>query len=139
MFHQYYSHLIYLEKNYCLSSEYWKLKFNAVIVPDFSKDKVELELLTKHLEAIKAFMKEDDLLKKSEIIDCIFGFAPHVTFGRVKFDLDFTKFFLFINILRASILFRLFEKGGQQQCDICSYFWYEMSTEFHSLNFSTLN
>ena len=114
-------------------SEYWKLKFNAVIVPDFSKDKIELELLTKHFDAIKAFMKEEDLLKKSEIIDSIFGFVPHVTFGRVMVGLDLTKSALFINILRASIRFRLFENGGQQQWDICSYFGYEMSPEFHSL------
>ena len=48
-------------------SEYGKLKFNAVFVPDFSKDKIELELLTRHFDDIKAFIKEKDLLKKSEI------------------------------------------------------------------------
>ena len=48
-------------------SEYGKLKFNAVVVPDFSKNKMELELLTKQFDDIKALMKEDDLLKKSEI------------------------------------------------------------------------
>ena len=136
MFHRYYSQLIYLEKRYCLSvhlSEYGKLKFNAVIVPDFSKNKIELELLTKHLDAIEDFMKKEDLLKKSEIIDSIFGFVPHVTFGRVTAGLDLTKSSLFINILRASIRFRLFENRGQVQCDICSYFGYEMSPKFHSL------
>ena len=114
-------------------SEYGKLKFNPVIVPDFSKDKIELELLTKHFDDIKAFMKEDDLLKKSEIIDSIFDFVPHVNFGRITVGLDLTKSSLFINILRASIQFRLFENGGQLQCGICSYFGYEMSSKFHSL------
>ena len=109
------------------------MKFNAVVVPDFSKDKIELELLTKHFDDIKAFMKEDDLLKKNEIIDSIFGFVPHVTFGRVTFGLDLTKSSLFINILRASFQFRLFENGRQQLCSICSYFGYEMSSKFHSL------
>jgi len=92
-------------------SEYGKLKFNAVVVPDFSKDKVELKFLTEHFEDIKSLMKEDNLLKKSEIIDSIFGFVPHVTFGKVTFVLDLTKSSLFINILRASIRFRLFENG----------------------------
>ena len=114
-------------------SEYGKLKFNAVVVPDFSKNKMELELLTKYFDDIKAFMKESDLLKKSEIIEPIFGFVPHVTFGRVTYGLDLTKSSLFINILRASIQFRLFETGGQLQCGICSYFGYEMSSKFHSL------
>ena len=52
---------------YTFESEYGKLKFNAVVVPDFSKNKMELELLTKQFDDIKALMKEDDLLKKSEI------------------------------------------------------------------------
>ena len=108
-------------------SEYGKLKFNAVVVPDFSKDKVE------HFEDIKSLMKEDNLLKKSEIIDSIFGIVPHVTFGKVTYGLDLTKSSLFINILRASIRFRLFENGEKLQCDICSYFGYEMSPKFHSL------
>ena len=78
-------------------------------------------------------MKESDLLKKSEIIEPIFGFVPHVTLGMVTFSLDLTKSSWFINILCASIRFRLFENGGQLHCDICSYFGYEMSSEFHSL------
>ena len=114
-------------------SEYGKLTFKAVIIPDFSKDEIELKHLTKHFDDIKAFMKEDDLLKKSEIIDSIFGFVPHVTFGKVTFGLDLTKSYLFINILRASIKFRLFENGGQLQCSICSNFGYEMSPKTHSL------
>ena len=48
-------------------SEYGKLTFNAVVVPDFSKDEIELELLTKDFDDIKTFMKEDDLPKKSDI------------------------------------------------------------------------
>ena len=41
-------------------SEFGKLKFNAIIVPDFSNDKIELENLTKHLDEIKNFIKEED-------------------------------------------------------------------------------
>ena len=114
-------------------SEYGKLKFNAVVVPDFSKNKMELELLTKYFDDIKAFMKESDLLKKSEIIEPIFGFVPHVTLGMVTFSLDLTKSSWFINILRTSIRFRLFENGKQLKCNICSYFGYEASPKFHSL------
>ena len=53
-------------------------------------------------------------------------------FEAIKASLDLTKSYLFINILGASIKFRLFENGGQLQCDICSYFGYEMSPKFHS-------
>ena len=102
-------------------SEYGKLKLNAVVVPDFSKDEIEFEYLTKHFEAIKALMKGDNLLKKNENIDSIFDFFPHVKFGMVTAGLDLTKSYLFINILRASIKFRLFENGEQLQCGICSY------------------
>lgn len=45
-------------------SEYGILKFNVIVVPDFSNDKVELESLTNHFDKIKAFIKEEDLLKK---------------------------------------------------------------------------
>ena len=41
-------------------------------------------------------------------------------------SLNLKKSFLFINILRASIKFRLFENGKQLSCDICSYFGYKM-------------
>ena len=37
-------------------SEYGKLKFNAIIVPDFSKDEIELKMLTENLDKIKAFL-----------------------------------------------------------------------------------
>ena len=48
-------------------SEYGKLKFKSVFIPDFSKDEIELELLTRQFGDIKAFMEENDFLKKSEI------------------------------------------------------------------------
>ena len=54
-------------------------------------------------------------------------------FEAIKAGLDLTISYLFINILRASIKFRLFENGEQLQCSICSYFGYEMSPKFHSL------
>ena len=37
-------------------SEYGKLKFNAIVVPDFSKDEIELKMLTENLDKIKAFL-----------------------------------------------------------------------------------
>ena len=113
-------------------SEYGKLKFNAIIVPDFSNDEIEVKTLTKHFDKIKAFIKEEDLLKKSVIIDSIFGIVPHATFGKITAGLDLTKSFLFINILRASVKFRLFENGKQLSCDICSYFGHNMQSKFHS-------
>ena len=76
-----------------------------------------------------------NLLKKSGIIDSIFEYVPHATFGRVTFGLDLTKSFLFINILRASVKFRLFENGKQLSYDICSYFGYDMSNK---INYSTI-
>ena len=56
-------------------------------------------------------------------------------FEAIKAVLDLTKSDLFINILRASIKFRLFKNGEQLRCSICSYFGYEMSPKFHSLLF----
>ena len=89
-------------------SQYGKLKFNAIVIPDFSKDEIELEMWTEHLDKIKAFLREEDLLKKNEIIDSIFTHIPHVTFGKMTVGLNLKKSYLFMNILLASIQFRLF-------------------------------
>ena len=97
-------------------SDYGKLKFNKIVVPDFSQDKIELEMLTEHFDKIKTFIKEEDLLKKSGIIDSILESSPDVAVGRIMVRLDLKKSFLFINILRASIKFRLFENGKQLSC-----------------------
>lgn len=113
-------------------SEYGKLKFNAIIVPDFSKDKIELEILTKHLDDIKTFIKEEDLLKKVTIINSILKPAP-INFGRMIVVFDLKKSSLFLNILRASIEFRLFENGKRLSCNICSDFGCEMHPKFHSI------
>lgn len=74
-------------------SEYGKLKFNAIIVPDFSNDEIEVKTLTKHFDKIKAFIKEEDLLKKSVIIDSIFWIVPHATFGKDNSWFRFNKIF----------------------------------------------
>ena len=47
-----------MEKKFCQ---------NVHFIPDFSNDKIELELLTRQFDDIKAFIKETDLLKKSSI------------------------------------------------------------------------
>ena len=85
-------------------SEYGKLKFNPILVPDFSNNKIEFENLTKHLEEIKTFIKEEDLLKKSEIIESILE-PVLINFGHLMIVPDFKKYFLFINILSASVQF----------------------------------
>jgi hypothetical protein len=119
-------------------SEYGKLKFNAVIVPDFSKDKIELELLTKHFDDIKAFMKEDDLLKKSKIASRLFMEAGGFILTTDGYEfVNKNSFFAtvqerqmdFRNLLRVGILFRLFETGISMRYSICLEFGFD---SFHS-------
>ena len=116
-------------------SEYGKLKFNAVVVPDFSKNKMELELLTKQFDDIKALMKEDDLLKKSEIATQISENVPSCASELVAKGI--TEYWCyekcdFRNILRANISFRLFEEGTCLNYAICDEFRYSSPDEFNS-------
>ena len=85
-------------------SEYGKLKLSAIVVPDFSKDKIQLDKLTEQFDKIKAFIKEEDLLKKSEIIESILE-PVLINFGHLMIVPDFKKYLLFINILSASVQF----------------------------------
>ena len=116
-------------------SEYGKLKFNSVVVPDFSKDKIELELLTKQFDDIKAFMKEKDLLKKSEIAKQISkNVCSHASELISK---GITQYWWnekcdFRNILRANVSFRLFEEGTCLNYAICNEFRYSSPDEFNS-------
>jgi len=114
-------------------SQYGKLKFNAIVVPDLSKDKFELEIFTKQLDDIKTFIKEEDLLKKVKIIDSILKPATPVDVGRIQVVPNLKKSFLFLNILRSAIEFRLIENGKRLCCNICSYYGYEMHPKFHSI------
>ncbi len=115
-------------------SEYGKLKFNAVVVPDFSKDKVELELLTKQFDDIKALMKEDDLLKKRTIAARLFvesrRFIPSIDKDEVVPMGNFVtncqlRQMNFRNLLRVSILCRLFETGVSMRYGICLEFGFD--------------
>ena len=119
-------------------SEYGKLKFNAVVVPDFSENKVQLELLTKQFDDIKAFMKEDDLLKKSKIVSRLFMESRN--FIKTADGYEFVNknsFFAtfqerqmdFRNLLRVGILFRLFETGILMRYSLCLEFGFD---SFHS-------
>ena len=47
--------------------------------------------------------------------------------------LGLKKYHQLMNNLFASIQFRLFEIGTHLQCNICSYFGYEMSPKIHSI------
>jgi hypothetical protein len=115
-------------------SEYGKLKFNAVVVPDFSKDKIELELLTKQFDDIKAFMKEEDLLKKRTIAVRLFleprRFVPSIDKDEVVLMGNFftnsqSRQMDFRNLLRMSILCRLFETGVSMRYNICLEFGFD--------------
>ena len=115
-------------------SEYGKLKFKAAIVPDFSENKVQLELLTKQFDEIKAFMKEDDLLKKSKIASHLFTEARGFKQSADGYEFDNKNFFIttaqerqmdFRNLLRLGILFRLFEAGVSMRYSICLEFGFD--------------
>ena len=115
-------------------SKYGKLKFKKIVVPDFSESKVQLELLTKQFDDIKAFMKEDDLLKKNKIVSRLFmetrGFTPKAD----GYEFDNKNDFItsaqerqmdFRNLLRMGILFRLFETGVSMHYSICLEFGFD--------------
>ena len=101
-------------------SEYGKLKLSAVVVPDLSENKAQLELLAKQFDDIKALMKEDDILNKSKIASRLFiearRFIPSVDgyeYGNTKdyFTTVQERQMDFRNLLRLGILLRLFETG----------------------------
>ena len=116
-------------------SEYGKLKFNAVFVPDFSKDKIELELLTRQFDDIKSFIKEEDLLKKRAIAKKIsenvhFHVSELINKGVTQYWCD--EKCGFRNILRSNVSFRLFEEGTCLNYSICKEFRYSSPDEFNS-------
>ena len=116
-------------------SEYGKLKFKAVVIPDFSNDKIELELLTRQFDDIKAFIKETDLLKKSSIAKQISEkVLLHVSELINKNVIQYWAYEKcdFRNILRANISFRLFEEGKFLDYSICQEFRYSSPDEFNS-------
>jgi len=115
-------------------SKYGKLKFNKIDVPDFSESKVQLELLTNQFDDIKAFMKEDDLLKKSKIASRLFMEARRFTPNSYGYEFDNKNAFItsaqerqmdFRNLLRMGILFRLFETGVSMRYSICLEFGFD--------------
>lgn len=129
---------------YTFESEYGKIKFKAVVVPDFSKDKFALELLTKQFKDIKAFIKEPDLLKKSKIASHLLmesrGFIPDD--GTYKFDKKNTFLTIcqkrqmdFRNLLLVGILFRLFEAGILKRYSLCLEFGFDSYDSNTSENF----
>lgn len=115
-------------------SEYGKLKFKSVFIPDFSKDEIELELLTRQFGDIKAFMKENDFLKKSEIAVRLFvesrRFVPSIDKDEIVpmgnfFTNSQSRQMDFRNLLRVSTLCRLFEAGVAMRYDICLEFGFD--------------
>ena len=99
-------------------SEYGKLKLSAVVVPDLSENKVQLELLAKQFDDIKALMEEDDILKKSKIASRLFLEARRFIPSADGYEYGNTKDYFttvqerqmdFRNLLRLGILLRLFE------------------------------
>ena len=115
-------------------SEYGKLKFKKIVVPDFSEEKVQLKLLTKQFDNIKAFMKEDDLLKKSKIASRLFMETRRFTPSSDGYEFDNKNDFIttaqerqmdFRNLLHIGILFRLFKTGISMRYSICQEFGFD--------------
>lgn len=115
-------------------SEYGKLKLSAVVVPDLSENKAQLELLAKQFDDIKALMKEDDILNKSKIASRLFiearRFIPSVDgyeYGNTKdyFTTVQERQMDFRNLLRLGILLRLFETGISMRYSICLEFGFD--------------
>ena len=120
---------------FTFESEYGKLKFNSVYIPDFSKDKIELKLLKRQFADIKSFIKEEDLLKKSAIAKQISEEVhSHVS---ELINKGFMRYWWdekcgYRNILRSNVSFRLFEEGTCLDYSICKEFRYSSSDEFNS-------
>ena len=116
-------------------SEYGKLKLNSVVIPDFSKDKIELELFTKQFDDIKAFIKEGNLQKKSEIAKQISEKVCILAGEMISKDIIqywcFEKYD-FRNLLRLNVLCRLFEKGICLDYNLCREFTYSSPDKVHS-------
>lgn len=102
---------------YTVESEYGTLKFNPIIVPDFSKRSEEFESFKMCFNDIKKFINEKDLLEKG---DYAFFMRKHISWLPIDYGED--KVYDFARALDASFCCRVFESGVFLHYNTCSLF-----------------
>ena len=108
-------------------SQYGKLTFNSILVPDFSKDEIGLNRLKEEFENIKTFIADNDLKKKLEIAKKIYYNDINIDVFWGKLKKEKKSFSNFSGFLFSVIKARLFEEGISLRCDICTQFNYQDS------------
>ena len=92
-------------------SQYCKLTFNSILVPDFSKDEIGLNRLKEEFENIKALIAENDLKIKLEIAKKIYYNEINIDVFWGKLKEETKSFSNFSGLLFSIIKARLFEEG----------------------------
>ena len=100
-----------------VESEYGTLKFNPIIVPDFSNNHEEFESFKLCFNDIKKFITEKDLLEKG---DSAFFMKKHISWLPIDYGLN--KLYYFARALDTSFCCRLFETGVSLRSDTCTLF-----------------
>ena len=102
---------------YTIESEYGTLKFNPIIVPDFSNNIEEFENFKICFNEIKKFIFEKDLLEKG---DSAFYMKKYISW--LSIDYGENKIYDFASTLDTSFCCRLFESGVSLRNDTCTLF-----------------
>ena len=102
---------------YTSESEYGVLKFNPIVIPDFSNNDEEFEYFEMCFNDIKKFITEKNLLEKG---DAAFYMKKHISW--LPIDYGDNKVYDFARALDTSFYCRLFESGEHLRYDICTLF-----------------
>ena len=102
---------------YTTESEYGVLKFNPIVVPDFSSNDEEFESFKMCFNDIKKFIIEKDLFEKGDIA---FFMRKHISW--LPIDYGDNKAYDFARALDTSFRCRLFKSGVSLRYDTCSLF-----------------
>ena len=115
-------------------SEYGKLKFKSVFIPDFSKDEIELELLTRQFGDIKAFMNiMNGLLKPSGKMICS-DFHPFTKISDILGLQQPTMSYFSTDIFEGEMAHaRFYDEEIRKQIPKCHYRKYTISEIINSI------
>ena len=102
---------------YTVESEYGTLKFNPIVVQDFSKRSEEFESFKMCFNDIKNFINEKNLLKKGDS-----AFLAKKNISWLPIDYGYNKVYDFARALDTSFCCRLFESGVFLCQGTCSLF-----------------
>ena len=106
-------------------SQYGKLTFSRVIIPDFSKNERAFDYLKEDFLIITSITSVKDLLYKWKKVKLLIFF--YYNYQRYS-----DEYFSFIDILKANIKARLLESGNSSCFTVCREFGYEKSARLCS-------